>query len=106
MNPTALKLMREIKTMCFIDQDNGRGDEVRIWATLDEDVVAKMIADALAQARLEGAKAMQARAAKTNLDNADKEWVKDSLWDNMAKRFAASILSLDPQQVINESTGK
>jgi hypothetical protein len=98
MNPAALKLMREIKTMCFIDQDNGRGDEVRIWATLDEDVVAKMIADALAQAWLEGAQAMQVAAANT---------AKLLFYRVNDRAFAEErIRTLDPQQVINESMGK
>ena len=93
MNPVALKLAQEIKALCFIDQDNGRGDEVRIWATLDEDVVAELIADALAQARLEGAKAMQ---------EATQQAVRET---DLKRVFQINenIRALDPQQVINES---
>jgi hypothetical protein len=65
--------------------------------------VALAVSQCEAKARLEGARAMQVKAAKTNLENTGKEWVMNSLWDNMAKRFSKSILSLDPQQAINES---
>ena len=94
--------------MCFIDQDNGRGDEVRIWATLDEDVVAKMIADALAQARLEGARVMQEAAAW--LCDEEAQICSDTETGTFKRMVcegrAFGIRTLDPQQVINESTGK
>jgi len=67
---------------------------------------AEIIDGALAEARLEGARAMQVAAENANFAHTDKEWVRDSLWDNMAKRFASSIRAIDPQQVINESMGK
>ena len=35
---------REIRSLCFIDRDRGRGDEERYWATIDEKLVASIIA--------------------------------------------------------------
>jgi hypothetical protein len=107
MNPTALKLAREIKALCFIDQDNGRGDEVRTWATLDEDVVAELIDSALAQARLEGARAMKTSMRK-HLDKQasffaqmnEVESLKIAINVNSIK---LELDTLDLQQVINES---
>lgn len=43
----ALQAARDIKAMCFIEEDQGRGDEVRTWATLDENLAAERIQEAL-----------------------------------------------------------
>lgn len=34
------------------------------------------------------------KASTVNLDNTGREWVKDSLWDAMAKQFSAAIRAL------------
>ena len=43
----AIQAARDIKAMCFIDQDQGRGDETRTWATLDENLAAERIQESL-----------------------------------------------------------
>jgi hypothetical protein len=96
MNPAVFKLVDDLAALCFIDDDEGRGDDVRTFATLNRFEALKVVRDALAQARLEGAKAMQHAAYYAS----HTAWLNST---NGGQDTSVYINALDPQQVINES---
>lgn len=52
------------------------------------------LAQARAEGRREGEEDMRERAAQVNLDRIGREWVRDSLWANIARDLAAKIRAL------------
>jgi len=89
----AIELLENVKAYFYIGEDEGRGNERRLWVASHDYTIALMLDTALAKARLEGAKAgIEASRIK----------VMDVLNVGSLNYVVETIAALDPQQVINE----